>query len=108
MESRKISRVVLATLIVTCACFSTTASAHHGTGHVVRDILLAPLLLPAAIIAASTPPPVFYHETYYARPQPYVVHHGPVVVRHHDVRRYEVNRNYGNYGRHVGQPRRYR
>jgi hypothetical protein len=99
MESRTISRGVLATLIVVCACFSTPASA-HGKGHIARDILLAPLLLPAAIIAASVPPPVVYHETHYVRSHRHVVHHrhGP----RHDVRRYE------RHGNHGGHHRRYR
>ena len=102
MESRKVSRVVLATLVVAFACFSTPASARHGNGHVARDILLAPLLLPAAIIAASTPQPVYY-ETYYGGPNRYATHHR--YAPRHDVRRYESHRSYGRQG---GYSRRYR
>ncbi|MCL2162740.1 MAG: hypothetical protein FWH56_12910 [Betaproteobacteria bacterium] len=104
MESRKVTRAVLATLVVACACFSTPASARHGNGHLARDILLAPLLLPAAILAASTPHPVVYHETYYyGGPNRYATHHR--YAPRHDVRRYESHRGYGRQG---GYSRRYR
>lgn len=55
MELRKTSRAALATLLVAGACISAPASAH---GNVVRDILLAPLLVPAAIASATLPPVV--------------------------------------------------
>jgi hypothetical protein len=55
MELRKTTRAALATLLVAGACISAPASAH---GNVVRDILLAPLLVPAAIASATLPPVV--------------------------------------------------
>ena len=94
MEFRKTSRVVLASLLVVGACFSTSASAHNR-GHVTRDILLAPLLLPAAIIAASTPRPVVYQETYYVESHRHAGRH-----RHaprHDARRHGGYRDHGGY-----------
>jgi hypothetical protein len=96
MEFRKTSRVALATLAVVGVCFSAPASAHND-GRIIRDILLAPLLLPAAIIAASTPQPVVYHETHYVQSPRRVVHH--VYAPRHDVRRYEMHRNDVRYDR---------
>lgn len=55
MELRKTSRAALATLLVAGACISAPASAN---GNVVRDILLAPLLVPAVIASATLPPVV--------------------------------------------------
>jgi hypothetical protein len=96
MEFRKTLRAVLATLIVLGTCISTPASAHN-TGHVVRDILLAPLLLPAAIVAATAPRPVVYQETYYVeQPRHVVVHHGRP---RHEVRRYESRRGHHHHYR---------
>jgi hypothetical protein len=76
METRKTSRIALTTLAIVAVCFSASASAHNDK-HVIRDILLAPLLLPAAIIAASTPQPVVYHETYYVHQPRRVVYQAP-------------------------------
>jgi len=106
MEFRKTSRVVLASLIVVGACFSTPAMARHE-GRVVRDILLAPLLLPAAIVAASAPRPVVYQETYYAEPR-YRVERYEYAPRRHDARRYEGYRDHGGYGGHGGHGGHYR
>jgi hypothetical protein len=91
MEFRKTSRITLAALIVAGTCFSTPALArNHHNGHLVRDILLAPLLLPAAILAASTPQPVIYEETHYVTPPRYVARHRYEPRR--DVRRYDNGR----------------
>jgi len=91
MEFRKTSSIALAALVIAGACFSTSAAAagRHDR-HVVRDILLAPLLLPAAIVAASTPRTVVYEDTYYARPHYRVEHrrHYAPPPRH-DMRRHD-------------------
>ncbi|MDR2014180.1 MAG: hypothetical protein LBP99_00960 [Azoarcus sp.] len=99
MEFRKTSRVALAALVVVSVCFSAPASA-RSDGHIIRDILLAPLVLPAAIIAASVPRPVVYQETYYVEPPRHVVvRHGYAPPRH-DVRHHGMYRNDGRYRRY--------
>lgn len=97
-QSRKTSVAVLATLLIASACFSTSAMARNGRD-TVRDILLAPLLLPAAILSATAPRPVIYRETRHIAPPRHVVYHR--YAPRHDVRRYERyrnnNRNYRRY-----------
>jgi len=99
MEFRKTSRVALAALIIVGTCFSTTASARSDR-HIVRDILLAPLLLPAAIVAASTPRAVVYDDAYYYGRPTYRVEHHRYAPPRHDMRRYQNHRGDGRYTRH--------
>jgi len=102
MKFRKTSHVALAALIIVGACFSTSASA-HSDGRIIRDILLAPLLLPAAIIAATVPQPVVYEETYYGGPSRGVDRYSRVERRGYapsrDVQRHEWQRNDGRFYR---------
>ncbi|MDR2925733.1 MAG: hypothetical protein LBU76_07300 [Azoarcus sp.] len=97
-QSRNTSVAVLATLLIAGSCFSTPALARSDRD-TIRDILLAPLLLPAAIVAATAPRPVIYQETRYVAPQRHVVRHR--YAPRHDVRRYERQRYNGrNYRRY--------
>ncbi|MDR3212968.1 MAG: hypothetical protein LBT71_03475 [Azoarcus sp.] len=75
MKVRKTSHAALVTLLLASVCISAPASAHGG---VVRDLLLAPLLVPAVIAHAArptivvAPPPVVYapaRTVYYEEPR---------------------------------------
>ncbi|MDR1853573.1 MAG: hypothetical protein LBR05_01540 [Azoarcus sp.] len=65
MNVSKFSRAAAASLLIAGAAIATPASA-SGHNNIVRDLLLAPLVLPAAIIAATVPhvtvqsAPVYY------------------------------------------------
>jgi len=54
MNISKFSRAAAASLLIAGAAIATPASA-SGHNNIVRDLLLAPLVLPAAIVAATVP-----------------------------------------------------